>query len=320
MSGSHGRFVWYELTTTDFEAAKAFYGKVMGWGTRETCMPGSRYTLFTVGNVSTSGLIKLSHDAKAHGAAPQWVGYVNVDDVDAAVHRVKELHGTVYVPPTDMADVSRFSVVADPQMATLVLINWRDAGRQPPNQSGALGHVGWQELLTTNWERAFAFYREVFGWRKAVADVAPTGTYLQFSAGGKTIGGMFNKPTTAPVAFWLYYFNVADIGVALDRVRAERGEILEGPSDIAGGGRVARCADPQGAMFALIGRRSDRGMGYFERDASVTLVDRWVQKDATRRTRSSVNSPMRWRDRSQTARPDLRYRSRFRSIAQTDRY
>jgi predicted enzyme related to lactoylglutathione lyase len=167
-----------------------------------------------------------------------------------------------------MADVSRFSVVADPQMATFVLINRRDAGRQLPIQSGVLGRVGWHELLTTDWERAFVFYQEIFGWRKVVADVAPTGTYLQFSAGGHTIGGMCNKPTTAPVAFWLYYFNVADIGVALDRVRAERGEILEGPIDIPGGGRVARCADPQGAMFALIGRRSDKSIGYFERETS----------------------------------------------------
>jgi uncharacterized protein len=268
MSGSHGRFVWYELMTTDLEAAKAFYGKVAGWGTREASMPGSHYTLFTAGDVPTGGLINLPQDAETQGAAPQWVGYVSVDDVDAAAHRAKELDGTVYVPPTDIADVSRFSVVADPQMATFILVKWRDPGRQLPIQSGALGHVGWHELLTTDWERAFAFYREIFGWQKAAVDVAPTSTYLQFSAAGQTIGGMFNKPATAPVAFWLYYFNVADIGAALDRVRAGRGEILEGPSDIPGGGRVARCTDPQGAMFALIGKQSDKGIGYFEREAS----------------------------------------------------
>lgn len=264
MSSSHGRFTWYELTTTDVEAAKAFYGKVVGWGAREA-MPGSCYTLFTAADVSTGGLIDLPQDAKAQGVRPQWVGYVSVDNVDAAVHRIKELDGTVYVPPRDIADVSRFSVVADPQMATFILVKWRDPGRQLPIQSRALGHVGWHELLTTDWERAFAFYREIFGWQKAVADVTPTSKYLQFAASGQTIGGMSNKPTTAPVAFWLYYFNVPDIGVALDRVRRERGEILEGPSDIPGGGRVARCADPQGAVFALIGTQSDKGIGYFER-------------------------------------------------------
>ena len=277
MSSSHGRFIWYELTTTDVEAAKAFYTKVMGWGTREASMPGSRYTLFMTGDVSTGGLINLPQDAKAQSARPQWVGYVSVDDVDAAAHRVKELDGTVYVPPTDIADVSRFSVVADPQMAIFILVKWCDPG-QRPIQSGRLGHVGWHELLTADWERAFAFYRGIFGWQKANTDVTSTSTYLQFSASGQTIGGMFNKPTTAPVAFWLYYFNVADIGVALDHVRAERGEILEGPSDIPGGGKVARCADPQGATFALIGRQSDKGIGYFEREASC---------DSSTRTRRS---------------------------------
>ena len=268
MSDSHGRFVWYELMTTDLEAANAFYAEVVGWRTGEASMPVSRYTLFTAGDVSTAGLINLPQDATTQGAAPQWVGYVSVDDVDAAVHRVKELDGTVYVPPTDVADVSRFSVVTDPQMATFVLVKWRDPGRQLPIQSGALGHVGWHELLTIDWERAFAFYREIFGWQKVAADAGPIGTYLQFSAEGQTIGGMCNKPATAPASFWLYYFNVADIGAALDRVRAGGGEILEGPSDIPGGGRVARCADPQSAMFALIGKQSDKGIGYFEREAS----------------------------------------------------
>ena len=266
MSSSHGRFVWYELMTTDVEAAKAFYGKVVGWGTRQA--PNSPYTLFTAGQASASGLTNLSLEAKERGARPQWVGYIGVDDVDGAVKRVKELGGTVHIPPTDAGDISRFSVVADPQMAAFVLVEWSDPDRQPPNDPGALGHVGWHELLATDWERAFTFYREIFGWQKIAADVGPTGTYQQFSAAGHALGGMFNKPAAAPVAFWLYYFNVVDVAAAAERVRAERGTILEGPTDIPGGGRVARCADPQGAMFALIGRQDDKAVGYFERDAS----------------------------------------------------
>jgi hypothetical protein len=265
MSSSHGRFVWYELMTTNVEAAKAFYGKVVGWGTREAS--GSSYTLFTVGQAATGGLINLPLDAKKLGARPQWAGYISVDDVDAAVKQVKELGGTVHIPPTDVRDISRFSVVADPQMATFILVKWSDTGQQPSIDPGALGHVGWHELLATDWERAFAFYRAIFGWQKAVADVGPTGAYQQFSAAGQAVGGMCNKPAAAPFAFWLYYFNVADVGAAAERVRAARGEILEGPTGIPGGGSVARCADPQGAVFALIGKQSDKALGYFERDA-----------------------------------------------------
>ena len=40
IANSHGRFVWYELMTTDMEAAKAFYAEVIGWGTQDASMPG----------------------------------------------------------------------------------------------------------------------------------------------------------------------------------------------------------------------------------------------------------------------------------------
>ena len=45
MVGSHGRFVWYELMTTDMEAAKAFYAEVVGWDPRDAYV---QYPLYTV--------------------------------------------------------------------------------------------------------------------------------------------------------------------------------------------------------------------------------------------------------------------------------
>src|SRR6185295_12122124 len=58
MVSSHGRFVWYELTTTDMEAAKAFYAEVVGWGARDASMPGMPYTVFTAGEASVSGMME----------------------------------------------------------------------------------------------------------------------------------------------------------------------------------------------------------------------------------------------------------------------
>jgi hypothetical protein len=51
-------------------------------------------------------------------------------------------------------------------------------------------------------------------------------------------------------------------------VKALGGKILEGPVDVPGGSRVARCEDPQGAMFALIEKRKDNAVGYFARGAA----------------------------------------------------
>ena len=122
MVNSHGRFVWYELMTTDIKIAKAFYARVVGWGALDALMPGAAYSLFTTGESPIAGLVNVSEDARRTGVTPRWIGYVGVDDVDAAVERIKQLGGAVYVPPMDVPNISRFSVVADPQMATLALV------------------------------------------------------------------------------------------------------------------------------------------------------------------------------------------------------
>ena len=176
------------------EAAKAFYADVVGWGTQDASMPGMAYTLFTAGKASVSGLMDLPEDARKLGMRPSWLGYVGVDDVDAAADRIKRLGGTVYVPPTDITNISRVSVAVDPQMASIALLKWLTPGQEQPAALSAPGRVGWHELLAADWEKAFAFYADIFGWQKADADTGAVGTYQLFSAGGETIGGMFTKP------------------------------------------------------------------------------------------------------------------------------
>ena len=264
MVNSRGRFLWYELMTTDTKAAKAFYAKVMGWEPRDAGAPGMSYTLFAVGEDAVCGLTDLREDARRAGAPPKWIGYVGVDDVDAAADQVKRLGGVVLVPPTSVPGISRVSVVADPQQATLVLCKWLQPGEAKAPDTGAAGRVGWHELLAADWERAFSFYSALFGWQRADTDSEAASTYQQFSAGGQTIGGMYTKPASVPLPFWLYYFNSNDVDAAAKRVTAGGGRILEGPIGVPGGSWVARCLDPQGAMFALVGKRGSKTVGYFE--------------------------------------------------------
>jgi hypothetical protein len=79
---------------------------------------------------------------------------------------------------------------------------------------------------------------------------------------GETIGGMMTKPPMVPTSCWLYYFNVGDIDAAIKRVTAAGGQLLGGPMEVPDANWIAQCADPQGAIFALAGRR---GFGYFKR-------------------------------------------------------
>ncbi|MFZ3361360.1 MAG: VOC family protein [Xanthobacteraceae bacterium] len=263
MVNSHGRFVWYELMTTDPEAAKVFYAEVVGWGTVDASMGGIPYVVFTAGEASVCGLMNLPEEARRMGAAPRWIGYVGVDNVDVVTERVRRLGGVVHLPPTDVPNISRFAVVADPQMAAFALSQWPRSGQEQPAAPEAPPRICWHELLAAEWEKAFSFYGELFGWQKVNAEVDMMGTYQMFSAGGQTIGGMSTKPSMVPMPFWLYYFNIDSIDAASERVKAGGGRILEGPLEVRGGW-VVRCTDPQGAMFALAEMRSNKALGYFE--------------------------------------------------------
>src|SRR4051794_20042923 len=55
-STGDGVFVWDELATSDAEAAKSFYGEVVGWTTRDMDMGGGMtYTLFRSGETDRAG-------------------------------------------------------------------------------------------------------------------------------------------------------------------------------------------------------------------------------------------------------------------------
>lgn len=250
------RFVWYELMTTDPEAATAFYGKVVGWGAEDAGMPGMSYTLLSAGDTQVGGLMALPEQAKAMGAPPSWLGYVGVDDVDAAVKDITGRDGKVHVPPTDIPEIGRFAVVADPQNVTFALFSpWKPRADTPP-EPGTPGTVGWHELYALDWEKAFAFYSGLFGWQKAEAmNMGEMGVYQIFTAGGPPVGGIMNKPPQVPAPFWLYYVNVPDIDAAGQRVTDAGGKILMGPMEVPGGSFIIQAMDPQGAAFALVGKK-----------------------------------------------------------------
>ncbi|UEM23327.1 VOC family protein [Skermanella mucosa] len=251
MSTSPSIFVWHELMTDDTESAIAFYRAVVGWNSQDWGEPGA-YTLVGPGEERVAGIMPLPEEARAAGGRPAWLGYIGVADVDAATVSLVAAGGRVWKQPSDIPEVGRFSVVADPQGAVFMLFK-PTGGNRPAASDGAPGHVGWNELCAVDWEQAFDFYSGQFGWTKADGiDMGLMGIYQLFSAGGAPIGGMMNKPEAMPVPAWIFYFNVPEIDAAVARVMAGGGQILNGPMEVPGGSWIVNCVDPQGAMFSLV--------------------------------------------------------------------
>jgi predicted enzyme related to lactoylglutathione lyase len=246
-------FVWYELMTSDDQAAQDFYAEVVGWGTQDAGQPSMKYTLLVAGDAPVAGLMALPKEACDAGAKPGWIGYVGVDDVDACVQRIEKAGGKTHMPPTDIPGIGRFAMVADPQGATFSLFKGAAPMDQPPADASKPGLVGWHELYAVDGEKAFGFYADMFGWTKSEAiDMGEMGRYQLFTAGGAPIGGMMTKPASLPMPFWNYYFQVDGIGAAMERLKSGGGQVINGPMQVPGGSWIVQGLDPQGAMFSLV--------------------------------------------------------------------
>ena len=249
-------FTWYELLTTDMAAATKFYGDVVGWSALPSSTSRVPYTLFKAGDHATAGLLELPPEGLKMGARPRWMGYVSVQHVDAAADQVRRLGGAVYVPPTD-SNIGRISVVTDSDGALFAVIGQPQLVVQQPADVGKPGRFGWNELFATDLQKESTFYRELFAWQRNDTEDRFANAYLTFSAGGQVVAGALKNSDPSP-PFWLFYVNVEDIDAAVERVNAAGGRAGYNDSELPGGVRIAYCSDPQGATFALQGRRSHK--------------------------------------------------------------
>ncbi len=249
-----GRIVWFDLFTTDPQAAPSFYGPVVGW-TAGAATEGS-YRHWQAPDSMVGGFERLPEAAAAMGAPSHWVGYTHVANVDETVAKATALGAHVYFPPTDVGTTGRIAVLADPQGAQFaVYAHGPNAPQDPPNDQKGLGQLSWCELATSDVDGAKAFYGELFGWRETgTMDMGPdAGTYSMFGQhDGDMIGAMMARPKEMPMSAWVYYFRVADCDAAYHRAKELGAEDRYPPMDIPGGGRACLIADPQGATFGLV--------------------------------------------------------------------
>ncbi len=257
MANKHGDWIWYELITPDADAAARFYAAVLGWTVGD--QPEYREIVASAGHVG--GILTLDDAMVAGGARPAWLGYIKVADVDAAAASVADGGGRTIVPPRDIPGVGRFAMVTDPAGAPFYVMTPMPFADRPETTSNAFatepaidGHVAWNELATPDVAAAFHFYGQRFGWVKdGQMDMGPAGTYY-FVGHGVRIGGI------APVMpgqhpGWTFYFRVASIPVAAERIAAGGGRVVMGPHEIPGGDHIVIATDPQGATFALVGSK-----------------------------------------------------------------
>jgi uncharacterized protein len=260
MTKLHGSWLWYEIITPDLEGTKAFYDAVLGWNIQTSHTDNMDYGfIVNADGGMTGGLLRLTKDMTDHGARPCWVGYIGVDDCDAAVAAAIAAGGQCRMPARDIDMAGRVAMLADPDGAAYYVMTPTPppgGGQSTAFSTSLLGRCSWNELAANDADIALDYYTSLYSWsRPAPMDMGPMGLYHFIDHDGGGIGAVYPKPPEMPFAGWNHYFRVASIDAAKALVESNGGSVMMGPHQVPDDEWIIMGADPQGAMFALVGAK-----------------------------------------------------------------
>ncbi len=260
MTSPNVPFIWYELMTSDAAAATAFYGAVVGW-TIHSPEAGSpvEYRMITRSDGGgQGGVLQLTPEMQAEGAHPAWVPYFHVADIDGAITAILADDGRQLAPRMDIPEGS-FAMVTDPLGTPFYLMKPNPPADRPNAGSDVFDvtkpqHVRWNELASPDLEAAKAFYARHFGvtFTRSMP-MGELGDYCFMDDGEIGLGAIMHRYDPAMSPLWTMYFGVPDIDTACTAITAGGGTMVRGPHPIPGGEFSAVAADPQGAVFGVVG-------------------------------------------------------------------
>jgi len=106
------RINWIDLTVPEAERVRDFYVAVAGWRAEPVSM--GEYEDFNLCTEDGTPVAGVCHArGENQGLPPQWLIYITVDDLDAAVAACEEHGGRVVREPVSLAG-GRMCVLADP--------------------------------------------------------------------------------------------------------------------------------------------------------------------------------------------------------------
>jgi len=234
---------WADLMSPDVEAAREFYGRVIGWDFQDTGDDYGGYVIAAIGPSAAAGI-----GPAPEGIPSTWTMYFASDDVDKTAASVTENGGTIMMPPGDVGDLGRMFVGADPTGAAFGV--WQagtNIGAEVVNEPGG---ITWEDLRSPEPDAAREFYGAVFGHTfSALPDAGPDYTTFHRPGDEAPLGGMGGMMGAAGApAHWILYFAVADTDASVAAAESGGGTIVA-PTFDTPYGRMAGITDPAGAMF-----------------------------------------------------------------------
>ena len=233
---------YVELTSPDQQAAKDFYGPLLGWEFEDVDMgEAGVYVAVSVQGDSIAGIAGQMPQLQGHPAF--WGVYLAVDDVDATAAKVVPAGGKVEAGPFDVMELGRMASIQDP---TGVRVNLWQAGQSIGSvRVNEPGCPIWHELSSPDLPVATRFYSDVLGveWESMPMETGDDYTCLMVE--GRPVAGAFPPQMDGLPPHWDVYFNVEDCDATVAQGGRARRERAGRAVRRAGVGRTAMVRDPR---------------------------------------------------------------------------
>ncbi len=239
---------WVDLFTHDPDAARAFYGAVLGWDATDGDPQFGGYVTFTSDGHRVAGMMR---NDGSNGTPDMWSTYVSTADIEASVATATAAGAQVLAPPMVVGDLGSMAVLLDPAGAAFGL--WQPGSHTGFGKYNEPGAVVWDEVHSKDFAKTVDFYSTLFGWTIQKTSDTDEFRYYEGQIDGETVAGIMDSagflPPDVP-SHWAVYFSVADVDTAAATAVGLGAKVLRGPEDTPYG-RMADLTDPTGAAFKL---------------------------------------------------------------------
>ncbi|MCX5377069.1 VOC family protein [Streptomyces sp. NBC_00091] len=247
---------WVDAMFTDVEAAKEFYGDVLGWTFGEA---SSEYGNYTQAYSDGKAVAAVVPPMPGGDAPSQWCLYFASADAAATAEKIKAAGGTLMMEPMQVGPFGTMAIAKEPSGAVFGV--WQPGEHKGFEKVGEAGGYAWAEVFTREPDKADEFLAQVFPYgsqqMEAGDDPEMAGMdFKVFSVGGpeNAVLGRMKMGDEFPPEIPSYvqvYFAVPNCDEAIEKTKARGGALHFGPMD-SPFGRFAALTDPQGAAFAVI--------------------------------------------------------------------
>jgi predicted enzyme related to lactoylglutathione lyase len=242
-----GKFVWYDLMTSDITAVKSFYGELFGWEFIETGEADNAYTVVIHNGIPIAGIFEL-RDVKAEQRYSQWISYLSVDNMKYAIEYTKQNGGSIYREPFNLPNRGSVAFIFDSQNAVLGLV--KSSSGDPVDDEPVYDEWLWTELWSNDIENSVLFYQGLFNYEYKKFKSKADNLYHVFEKESKPRAGMVKIPYEDVKPHWMPYIAVKDPSAVVDKVEQLGGKVLLGEEGVIGN-TAAIISDPSGAVFTV---------------------------------------------------------------------